>query len=199
MSVTLARSRAAALPPDERRARIIDAAVPLLLEHGHAVTTRQIVEAAGVAEGTLFRAFGDKDALVSAALVAACDATAAEDALAAIDPDLPLEERLMRAVEIVQRRLTLLFRLAAGGVIQRLPDDHPLRQPAELKGLVRLFESERHRLSCEPRTAAKLLRGLTLGATHPALNPDAPMSPTEVVELLLDGVRARPAGGQPPC
>ena len=53
--------RAAALPPDERRSMIVAATLPLLLEHGDRVTTRQIAEAAGIAEGTIFRAFADKD------------------------------------------------------------------------------------------------------------------------------------------
>ena len=59
------RSRAAALPPEERRAAIIDAARPLLIEHGENVTTRQLADAAGIAEGTIFRVFADKDELLS--------------------------------------------------------------------------------------------------------------------------------------
>jgi AcrR family transcriptional regulator len=198
-TVAPTRPRAAALPPDERRARIIDATLPLLLEFGSALTTRQIAQAAGVAEGTLFRVFRDKDAIISAAIVAAYDVGAIEAALDAIDATLPFEQRLVETVEVVQRRLSALFRLSAGNVLSRLPDDHPLRQPAELLGVLRLFESERDRLRCDPRAAAKLLRGLTLAATHPALNPDAPMSAAEVVDLLLDGVRARPGNEHPTC
>ena len=46
---------------------IIDAVIPLILEHGVGITSRQIAEAAGVAEGTVFRAFGDKESLIAAA------------------------------------------------------------------------------------------------------------------------------------
>ena len=53
--------RAAPLPPDERRRRLVEATLPLLVEHGRGVTSRQIAEAAGVAEGTVFRAFESKD------------------------------------------------------------------------------------------------------------------------------------------
>ena len=49
--------RAAPLSPDERRRAIVDAVLPLLIEHGRAVTTRQMAEAAGIAEGTIFRVF----------------------------------------------------------------------------------------------------------------------------------------------
>src|SRR3954469_4423303 len=63
---TAKRGRATAMAPDERRRAIVDVVVPLLLEHGGDVTTRQIAEAAGIAEGTIFRVFPDKDALWTA-------------------------------------------------------------------------------------------------------------------------------------
>ena len=68
MTATRRRAgRAAPMAPDERRRAIVDAVVPLLLEHGDDVTTRQIAEAAGIAEGTIFRVFPDKAALLLAA------------------------------------------------------------------------------------------------------------------------------------
>lgn len=54
---TCAVTRAAPLPPEQRRAAIIDAALSLLEENGPELTTRVVAEAAGVAEGTLFRVF----------------------------------------------------------------------------------------------------------------------------------------------
>ena len=55
--------RATAMAPDDRRKAIVDVVVPLLLDHGGEVSTRQIAEAAGIAEGTIFRVFPDKNAL----------------------------------------------------------------------------------------------------------------------------------------
>ena len=46
---------------------------PLVLAHGSAVTTRQIAEAAEVAEGTIFRVFPDKVSLVEAVVGEAHD------------------------------------------------------------------------------------------------------------------------------
>lgn len=81
---------------DERRAAIALATVPLLESHGAQVSTRQIAVAAGVAEGTLFRAFDDKVELLTAAAERALDPTAG---VAEID-DLPVAPDL--AAELTQ-------------------------------------------------------------------------------------------------
>jgi len=39
---------------------IVDAVIPLLLEYGRGIMTKQIAERAGIAEGTLCRAFETK-------------------------------------------------------------------------------------------------------------------------------------------
>ena len=54
------------MAPDERRRAIVDVVVPLLLRARGGVTTKQIAEAAGIAEGTIFRVFPDKAALLMA-------------------------------------------------------------------------------------------------------------------------------------
>lgn len=88
------RERARPLAPDDRREAILLAAVPLLREHGRDVSTRQIAEAAGVAEGTLFRAFGDKDTLIAAAIEKIFDHLPLLAALRGIDIDQPLDDKL---------------------------------------------------------------------------------------------------------
>src|SRR6185437_10931544 len=47
-------TRAPAMRAEERRAAIIAATLPLLLERGTNISTRQIAETAGIAEGTIF-------------------------------------------------------------------------------------------------------------------------------------------------
>ncbi len=84
---------------DERRAAIVEATVPLLLEHGSGVTTGQIARAAGIAEGTVFRAFADKHALLRACMHTAFDPAEVIRRLGAIPPDSPLRDRLDRAAE----------------------------------------------------------------------------------------------------
>lgn len=83
---------------DERRAMIVAAAVPLVVDHGAAVTTAQIARAAGIGEGTIFRAFDGKDDLLRACVahVAGPDHVLRE--LAAIPMDQPLTDRLTDAI-----------------------------------------------------------------------------------------------------
>src|SRR5690242_2654228 len=86
--------RASSLPPDERRSMIVAATLPLLLEHGDRVTSRQIAEAAGIAEGTIFRVFADKDEVIVAVIESALDQEPLEVALNDIPAELAFEERL---------------------------------------------------------------------------------------------------------
>jgi AcrR family transcriptional regulator len=189
------RTRATALPPSERRAEIVAATLPLLLAHGSSVTTRQIAEAAGIAEGTIFRVFPDKERLIEAVVEAAFDTRAVDEALARIPATLPLEDRLVAAVDILRRRFAEILQLRTAVEMMRgssraqsLTERH---RPPDLHGVAALLEPDRDRIRLEPLEAAHLLRGLTVAGTHPSLILDAPLSSAEIVSLFLDGVRGR--------
>src|SRR5918996_4299324 len=100
------RSRAAPMAPEDRRAAIIVATVPLVRARGFDVSTRQIAEAAGVAEGTIFRVFDTKEELLQDAVRAALDPTEAEHQLRLIDRTAPLGDRVRAAALVLQQRMT---------------------------------------------------------------------------------------------
>src|ERR1700693_1288141 len=106
-----AHQRASALPPDERRTAIVNATLPLLLHNAGMVTTRQIADAAGIAEGTIFRVFADQDAVFAAVVAAALDVGPLERAIAMIDRDQPLDDALEAAIAIMQVRVVDIWRL----------------------------------------------------------------------------------------
>ncbi len=175
---------------------IVAATLPLLLEHGDRVTSRQIAEAAGIAEGTIFRAFADKDEVIAAVVEAAFDPAPLEAALASIPPGLAFEDSLAAAIVILQQRVIDIWRL----VSNIGPRFHELTQRpmADSDALVRLLEVHRARVTVEPIVAARLLRALTLSVTHPMLAADA-MSAAELVQLFLHGVGPHGMHEQQPC
>jgi AcrR family transcriptional regulator len=190
-------ARATALPPEERRQAIAEATLELLLSKGPgAVTTRQIAEAAGIAEGTIFRAFADKDAVLKAAVDLAFDTAPTERALEAIDRSQPLDAQLTSAVRIIQERNSSIWR-----VVEAVGDTDVLRDrehqpPPDLVALADLLRPHARHLRHAPDLAARELRALTLALTHPALFGDEPMTPEAIVGLLLHGINKGPAA---PC
>jgi AcrR family transcriptional regulator len=177
--------RAAALPPNQRRSMIVEATLPLLIEHGDRVTTKQIAEAAGIAEGTIFRAFGDKDEVIAAVVEAALDPAPLEAALSAIPAELAFEARLASAIVIMQQRVIDIWRLVSS--IGTRFHEITRRPVVDSDALVRIFNANRTEIAVEPIVAARLLRALTLSTTHPMLAGE-PMSPNELVQLFLHGV-----------
>lgn len=177
--------RAAALPADERRSAIVRATLPLLLEHGEMVSTRQIADAAGIAEGTIFRVFADKDALIAAVIDTALDVEPLERALGAIDPDLAFEDALGAAVEIIRERVVDIWRLLSS--VGTRFHEHARRPVTTSDALTSLFAHHRERLAVEPAVAARLLRALTLSVSHPMLAAGA-IEPHQLVDIFLHGV-----------
>jgi AcrR family transcriptional regulator len=184
--------RAAPLSADERRDAIIDVVVPLLLEHGSDVSTRQIAEAAGIAEGTIFRAFGDKDEVIAAAIESALDPAPLEAALSAIPSGLTFEAGLAAAAVIMQQRVIDIWRLVSS--VGTRFHEMTRRPITDSDALVRLFKAHRDEITVEPVAAARLLRALTLSTTHPMIAGDQ-KSPDELVHLFLHGVGV----GERPC
>jgi AcrR family transcriptional regulator len=186
------RPRASSLPPEERRSAIVAATLPLLVEHGESVTTRQIADAAGIAEGTIFRVFPDKDSLLVAAVDAALDPAPFEEALGAVDPDQALEDVVHQVVVLWLRRTADTWRLLSS-VGSRIRERRH-RPIAESAGLARILGAHKDELAVPPRSAARTLRALTVAMSHP-LMVERPAPPREIVRTFLHGVSA----GRPAC
>lgn len=188
------------MTPEARRASIIAATLPLLRAYGKEVTTAQIAMAAGVAEGTLFRVFPDKEALITAAMHSAFDSAPTERALRGIDRTRGLREKLIEAVEILSARVEKIWQLMAVLAVT-IPVGTP-RKPEERSppgmsdegirdAMLALFEGHEAELRVTPYFAMRALRAYAFSATHPRISDGEPITSAEIVSVILDGVRVR--------
>jgi AcrR family transcriptional regulator len=173
---------------EDRRSMIIDAVIPLLLEHGTTVTSRQISEAAGVAEGTVFRAFGDKETLINAAIERYFDPEKLRGKLRGIDPDDPLEVKVRCVFELLQERFSGVFRMMAVlGQTSRPPVRPGVRyEYAEI--IARALEPDAERLNVPPSSVGALLRLVAFSSTLPPFNDGQHLSTEELTHFVLYGI-----------
>lgn len=198
--------RAPSLPPDERRAHLIDRTLDLLRERGNAVTTREIAEAAGVAEGTLFRAFSTKEELVTAALRHAFDPADYLAKVAAVEAGLPLRDYLSRVVTLIQQRFIDTHELMTAMGLVRIPDEliggpesHRARRTRVEDTLVAGAEAYSEELRVSPRELVRLVRMLTFSGSHPHLSDGKVLEVQAIVDTVLYGVAKASREPRPSC
>ncbi|WP_157974108.1 TetR/AcrR family transcriptional regulator [Desertihabitans aurantiacus] len=198
--------RAAAMSPDERREAVVAAVTPLVLERGDEVTSRDIAAAAGVSEGTVFKAFASKDAVIDAVVESLLDPSGTLAELSRLDPQT-LPEAVAELTAVLHRRTTEIVALVS--VLQRrarqapqhTPHQHELhRERSErlLAGLEAVLTPFADRLRVSPRTAASLIRVQAFATAHPMLADGALDDVGMVADLLLHGI-ARPDQRNAPC
>ena len=173
-------------PPAARREAIVSAVLPFLVKHGTSVTSRDRA-AAGVAEGTIFKAFQDKDDLYAAVMARAIDPEPVERRIKALEPDVPFEERLVTAAVFMQRRLLDIWSLFGSIGASVVPPDQ--RRMPDSRGAHRAVRRRLPPRSHAARLAARQFRSLVLALSHPILNDPAPPA-EEIVEMFLHGVAA---------
>lgn len=198
-------TRATPLPADERREAILTAALPLFLGcGGNDLSTRQIAEAAGVAEGTLFRAFDSKTDIIGALVERALDTTQVCAAIAAIDRDQPLEDRLTACFELLIERMRTTTRLFIALMSREIHGGHRRHDPqveasrsADVRtAIVDVIGADAGRLGVPAEFAAEYLRATAFASAHPSFAPILTSSTDagphqDAVQCLLHGVMGR--------
>ncbi len=194
------RPRARPLPPEERRAAIIAAATPLITESGLDVSTREVAHAAGIAEGTLFRVFPTKDALIDAVVAQAIDIEPVLHRLQHIPASLPLDVRLEMALTVLQRQIRQVSGLMIALRMRRTDPrrmhdarhDHQSRTEQLVTALVEVIGADADRLRTPAAGAAGYLYTLAFISGHPMFGRQDHYTPAQMVDLMLNGF-ARPA------
>jgi AcrR family transcriptional regulator len=181
------RPRASRLPADERRAALLDAATQLFVDRGPEFTTADLAAAAGVSEGTIFRYFPDKAALLAATVDAAMDLASLRPQLDAAAQLPTLPQRLLAAARALQPRIEQMAR-----VVEQM-DHHPHDDGEVLQqlidGLAPAFDH-----GCDSTATPEQLATLFLGTllTNTVLAGKGGTEPLDVdhmVDLFLHGVR----------
>ncbi|WP_191256264.1 TetR/AcrR family transcriptional regulator [Amycolatopsis oliviviridis] len=186
------------MSPEERRRMIVQSVLPLMVEHGAGVTTSQIARAAGIGEGTVFRVFKDKDELFATCFAEALKPDQVLDAIAVIDLEQPLDDRLVEAADALSAHLQRMGALMAvmHGSGKRPEHRHGLgdgrdrrreSMTAMREAMAELFEPEKDRLRLPATQLAALFLSLLFsGRMRFDANGDEPTT-MELVDVFLNG------------
>ncbi|HEU5024488.1 MAG TPA: TetR/AcrR family transcriptional regulator [Spirillospora sp.] len=196
------RRRAPGMSPEQRREMIVRTALPLVAEHGTAVTTGQIARAAGIGEATIFRVFADKDELLDACVMEALRTDHVLAEIQEIPLDQPLSGRLAEATAAIQAYLgrmgMVLGALHAtgrrdrgshgGGEAADAAIDRASAMARTRGALAELFEPDRDRLRLSVEETAGMFMGLVFTWSRPPAGPEGPApSLEEYLDVFLHG------------
>jgi len=192
------------MAPEERRQAIIDATLPLLLERGTEMSTREIAQAAGIAEGTIFRAFETKHDLIHATIHTALMPDAAIAQLTALPEDQSLTERVAAIIQLLRdeiHRTRSLFahfarpsvetppvgsRAPFGGIRPPFnPHEAKTRLNTAVAAALQPYSAE---LAVSTAFATNLLSALAFASSFTLTETEAPISSEELSDAVLHGI-----------
>lgn len=182
------RERARPLAPDDRREMILGAIIPLLKERGREVTSRELAEAAGIAEGTLFRAFGDKESIIRAGVEKMLDPEPFRAALRTIPNDLPLEEKIASILDLLRGRFEGVFAIMAAFGLDGPPPGRAGGFEQWVEIVCDLLEPDARRLAVPAETIAYYVRLVAFASVLPPLNSSRSFDAAELATLVTHGV-----------
>lgn len=183
------RGRAQPMAPDRRRAMIAEAAVPLFLEHGAAVTTRQLAEHLGIAEGTIFRAFGDKESLVRAAVETFFAQSRERMAEGLVDPSLPLEEKVAILVRGTRTWMRNMMRMLSLVDREEIPQFFARpRDDAYRAALAAVFAPDTDELTIPVERLGAIMRIAGIAANAARFDERSGLTDDELVRFILYGI-----------
>jgi AcrR family transcriptional regulator len=185
------------MSPEQRRAMIVAAALPLVAEYGAKVTTSQVAKYAGIGEATIFRVFTDKEELLDAVLAAALRHDHVIREIASIPLDQPLAGRLAEAAEALGAHLTRL--MSVRGALHTSGYRHDRREHPGLvhkggreaavagiqEAISELFEPDDQALRVPREQAASMFLGLLFSRSRPEAG--GALSTPELVDTFLYG------------
>jgi len=186
--VVVTTPRAKPMSLEQRQDQIIAVTTGLLLEHGRDVTSKEIAEAAGIAEGTIFRAFGDKDSLIDAAVERYLDPLPLRTALRSIDPELPLEDKIETIVTLMLDRFRSVIRMMVAVGRQGPPPKQEESRHEFALIIGELLAGHRQQLTIAPERVAHYVRLVAFSSAIPGFAQDMGFTAGELTDLILHGI-----------
>ena len=198
------RDAAKPTSPEDTRLRILAATRDLFARKGRrGTTTREVAERAGVNEATLFRHFGNKEALITACVQHHCRAGELEEAIGALNGDI--HDDLIALGDALYERMTPLRDLIVRSLAEEdeeagIVGTEAWRPQLAIHSLVVEYMSrrvQRGELRGDPRWLAKIFMGMIFARVmgRNKLPDPTDMTQQEItsmqVDIFLNGVRSR--------
>ena len=180
-----------------RQEQILESVLDIVLERGVSVTSRELADAAGVAEGTLFKVFDTKENLLRA--LAAKEggmADAVGEWLATVDAASMTLEDLVHGIihsAIAQYRRSFELFYALGPYMDSPDRESIVQFERELQSWIEALRPHAAKLRTSPESAASILRMHAVAASDITAVWGQPISPAEHADIFLHGITTGPS------